>query len=267
MSTPFADLIWGEPGVSVGSNYERVRAAVGKLSQLPSDERAFWRDSSGRVFVNLHDTELTSAFLPVQEVDSGDLLGHFVQLVDRAGKPAQFRFDQLDDDGFIATDRLLRALHTLNYFGCSTEPIRLFLDVNHRFFSSISDNHGRAFRHLIESLGLLPGHFVIQVVASDETDLNTLAFAADNYRRNGFLTGLYCRYPLQSRSLIAQIRPDFLSLWIDEAWCLSELPDIVDAANSFRVKLIARNIQNQSQVFGLRQAGVNLLQLENSISP
>jgi len=267
MNTQLSDLIWSEPGVSIGSNYSRVRAAVAKLPLSRSDERAFWKEASGRVFVSLQDTDLTSAFLPVQEVDSGDLLGHCVQLVEQSGRPASFKFDHLDDDSFIATDRLLRALHTLNYFGCSTEPVRLFLDVNHRFFASISDNHGRAFRHLIESLGLLPGHFVIQVVASDETDLNTLAFAADNYRRNGFLTGLHSRNPLHSQSMIAQIRPDFLSLWIDDNWSLSDLPAIANAANSFRVKLIARNIQKQSQVLGLRRAGVSFLQSDTLISP
>lgn len=267
MKELLSDLIWGQAPRPVDSNYERVKAAVAKLSLQQNDERAFWRDASGKVFVNVFDSEVSSSFLPVREIDSGDLLGHVAELVDRSGKSVSLKLDKLDDNAFVATDRLLRALHTLNYFGYSASPVRLFLDVNHRFLSSISDNHGRTFRQLIESLGLSPEHFVIQVVAGDEADLNTLAFAADNYRRNGFLTGLHSKSSLQSHSLIGQIRPDFLSLWMNKDWSLNDLPLIASAAESFRVKLIARNIHNQSQVFGLRQAGVNLLQMETLYTP
>ncbi|HEX4878765.1 MAG TPA: hypothetical protein VFV39_02885 [Limnobacter sp.] len=243
--------------------YDKVSAVVEKLSLRPSDERAFWRNESGRVFVNIQDHVLTSDFLPVQETDSGDLLGHVAVLVDEIGRPGALDLDDLDDNLFVATDRLIRALHTLNYFASVVDASRLFLDVNHRFLASVADNHDRAFRHFIESLDLVPEYFVIQVLAEREIDLNTLAFAADNYRRNGFLTGLHSRNSLQSHSLIGQIRPDFLSLWYKKEWPMSDLHSIATAANKFRVRLIARNVNDQSLIFGLRQAGVTIFQTEN----
>lgn len=241
----------------------KVKRAVERLPFSVSGDRAFWKSPDGRVFGTFQDQVITSEFLPIQEIGTGDLIGHAVRAVNEEGDEVQLQFDNLDSNTFIASDRLLRALHTLNYFGVSGEPIRLFLDVNQRFFTSIADNHGKAFRLLIESLGLGPEHFVIQVLSNENTDLSTLAFAADNYRRNGFLTGLHAHAPLEANSLIGQIRPDFLSLWLSSKWSLGSLPDLVRAADQFRVRLLARNLGNVSDLYAIKSAGVKLFQVES----
>lgn len=234
---------------------DRVRQAVARLPTLPRDDKAFWQHDNGRVLGRFQDWVVSSGFLPIEHVQTGERIGHVAHTVGLDGTVRALTFENLDSNTYIASDRLIRALHTLNYFGTSPEPVRLYLDVNQRFFTSVVDNHGKAFRTLIESLGLGPAHFVIQVVANEATDLSTLAFAADNYRRNGFLTGLHAHSPLEANSLIAQIRPDFLSVWITKDWNLSELPALSAAAAEFRVTLIARYADDPSLAHAIEQAG------------
>lgn len=242
--------------------YRKVEAVLAKLPLKPSDERAFWRDESGRIFVNIRDSILSSRFLPLLNTQTGTVQGHVAELIDVNGRSAQLDLTTLDDNAFVATDRLLRALHTLNYFGGSNHAVRLFLDVNHRFLSSVSNNHGQAFRELIFSLDLATDDFVIQVVSSDEADLGTLTFAADNYRRNGFQIGLHSRNLSACAALIEQIRPGFLSLWTSKGYPFGELAPIVAAASAHQVQLLARGLSDTSLAPALREAGIQLYQPE-----
>ncbi|MFN4328748.1 MAG: hypothetical protein ACK4FF_07720 [Limnobacter sp.] len=263
MSTPTTDPADKPDSQALG----KVKQAVARLPAKPSDERAFWRNADGRVFGRFQDQVITSRFLPIQDLETGELIGHAAATEDEAGQPVELDLDNLDSNTFIASDRLLRALHTLNYYGVSPLPVRLYLDVNQRFFTSVVDNHGKAFRLLIESLGLGAGHFVIQVVANELTDLSTLAFAADNYRRNGFLTGLHARTPLEANSLIAQIRPDFLSLWLNAQWPMSSLAELRKAADQFHVELIARHDTPDTSLYAARQAGIHFALRPHSVEP
>ncbi|MCQ8894976.1 hypothetical protein NQT62_00805 [Limnobacter humi] len=240
---------------------ERVQQAVARLPALPRDDKAFWRHDNGVVLGRFQDLVVSSGLSPIAHVLSGERIGHVAHTVGLDGAIQELTFENLDSNTYIASDRLIRALHTLNYFGVSPEPVRLFLDVNQRFFTSVVDNHGKAFRTLIESLGLSPTHFVIQVVANAVTDLSTLAFAADNYRRNGFLTGLHAHSSLEANSLIAQIRPDFLSVWVTTDWNLSELPALYAAAAEFRVTPIARYSGDLSLAHAVQQAGFEFQQV------
>ncbi|HEY1059508.1 MAG TPA: hypothetical protein VGE55_12335 [Limnobacter sp.] len=240
---------------------EQVRLAVARLPTLPRDDKAFWRHDNGLVLGRFQDWVVGSGFSPIEHVLSLERIGHVAHTVGLDGVVRELTFENLDSNTYIASDRLIRALHTLNYFGVSAEPVRLFVDVNQRFFTSVVDNHGKAFRTLIESLGLGPAHFVIQVVANAATDLSTLAFAADNYRRNGFMTGLHAHSALEANSLIAQIRPDFLSVWITPDWNLSELPALVEAAAAFRVTLIARYSGDPSLAHAIQKSGLEFQQV------
>jgi hypothetical protein len=217
----------------------KVRGAVQRLPSRISEERAFWRADGCHVFGRFQDQTITSQFIPIQSLEDGEVFGHAASTLNENLLPVELKFDALDSNTFIACDRLLRALHTLNYFGVSRAPVRLFLDVNQRFFTSIVDNHGKAFRMVIESLGLSPQHFVIQVLPNQNTDLSTFAFAADNYRRNGFFTGLYAYTAAQAKALMTQIRPDFLSLCLNGHWSVEQLPELVECAEQYHVRLVA----------------------------
>jgi len=116
----------------------------------------------------------------------------------------------------------------------------------------------------VESLGLAAHHFVIQVVVSNQAEFNTYAFAADNYRRNGFSTSLYCRHIEQIHGLIGQIRPDFLTFDLDNDCSVDQIRNMVLHARDFHVQLIGKGSIDHARMHELQLAGIRFFNFEKS---
>ncbi|MDD3354237.1 EAL domain-containing protein [Zoogloea sp.] len=163
------------------------------LDGLPATRtpgKQLYRQPDGGVLGDWAGLALGSAFQPIVRADSGELFGREAFLRSGVGEeqglsPWTLFSANTDDDRLIALDRLARTVHLLNALVGGHEG-RLFLNVNGRLLAAVSDDHGRAFRRVVDALGLLPEQIVIEtpVEASQQPDL--LAFVLRNYRNNGF---------------------------------------------------------------------------------
>ncbi|MFN7834498.1 MAG: EAL domain-containing protein [Burkholderiaceae bacterium] len=215
--------------------------AIARLPDQAQAGRQLWRSPDGAVHGQFFDTPVGSRFRAIRRLVDEPPIGHEASVDVPALADWAQRVDTLQDEQLTVLDRLLRVLHTMNFFRLSPPPSSLlFLKVHNRFLSAVTENHGQAFRRVIESFGLHPQQFVIQVQGRAATDLHALGFVMDNYRRNGFLTGLHANDFVEAGSLLGQLRPDYLSLAANENWFAGSVDGLVEAARRFHVRLIGR---------------------------
>lgn len=253
------------PDTPLPAHYAKVQALVKRLPSRPSNEKALWRNLRGQVNVLLEDIEVSSHFTPVQSAVDLEPIGHFAQATTAPGDHKPLHFEHLEDEQHVAYDRLLRALHTLNYFRQVPHPHQLlFLNVHQRFLSLVSSNHGQAFRAILDSFEIPATQVVLQIVGEQALDLNLWALASSNYRLHGFKIGLHAHSPTDAQVGLKQIAPDYLS--VDAGWNDSELNGLAERAWSGKTHLIARNSSSPveaDRVFHLGipiQTPVNLTQ-------
>jgi hypothetical protein len=248
------------------STHDAINRLLSGLSDTPSSNRSLWIDAKGRVHGHFFNQSVTSKFIPILNKHSHKAIGseafvehehHAKELHVPSSEPWAYLNEALEDATLTSVDRVLRMVHTLNFFKAPTHQGLLFLTVHSRFLQAVSENHGRAFRRVVESLELSPEQFVIQLPTSANADLALLAFVTDNYRRNGFLTGLQANDFVEAGALIGQIRPDYLSLNLNNTWVEQMFAGLSEAAKRFRVKLIGKTSETPTDSLG----GIDYYQL------
>lgn len=112
------------------------------------------------------------------------------------------------DDDLVLLDRRCRVVHTLNFFASETSDRRLLLNVHERLLSAVAVDHGRAFRRVLDGLGIASDRVVITLPRLVESEINRQCNALASYRINGFRVAVTVDEPAQLRSLLARIRVD-----------------------------------------------------------
>lgn len=112
------------------------------------------------------------------------------------------------DDDLVLLDRRCRVVHTLNFFASETGDRRLLLSVHERLLSAVAVDHGRAFRRVLDGLGIASDRVVITLPRRAEPEINRQCNALASYRLNGFRVAVTVDEPAQLRSLLARIRVD-----------------------------------------------------------
>jgi EAL domain-containing protein (putative c-di-GMP-specific phosphodiesterase class I) len=138
--------------------------------------------------------ELSSVFQPIFE--TGDVrkqvgLEAFLRCLGRnsfALSPWSLFSADTDDDQVVALDRLARTLHTLNFLASTAgdSEERLFLNVHGRLLASVAQDHGKAFRRVLDALDWSPSSIVIETPIEATAQIDLLTFVLRNYRNNGF---------------------------------------------------------------------------------
>ena len=113
--------------------------------------------------------------------------------------------------GIFSLDRLARTLHLLNAL-VAGHTLPLFLNVHGRLLAAVGDDHGRAFRRVVDALGVSPASIVIEtpVEASAQPDL--LTFVLRNYRANGFRVAVNLDSLAQWQAISSHAWPDFVKI-------------------------------------------------------
>lgn len=192
----------------------------GFLSRLPGspvDDRSLWVDAVGRVCGRFYSCELSSAFAPI--VDAYDEGTTASQALLRSYAPegdglAPWKLFELaaGDEQLVALDRLCRTVHAINFLVSPDAPRDLHLHVHGRLLCAVPDDHGRAFRRVLESLGADCGRFVITLPSSAAQDMNQLQFVVANYRWNGFRVAVSAYDADHAHQLADRLRPEFVRL-------------------------------------------------------
>lgn len=116
-----------------------------------------------------------------------------------------------DDAELVALDRLCRTVHALN-FRAAALPGALFLNVHGRLLAAVSDDHGRAFRRVVDALCLEAARVILETPEAANQDRLLLALVLANYRRNGFRVAANVASLEDLETLVRAVRPDFVKL-------------------------------------------------------
>lgn len=232
------------------------------LPTRPRPDRPMWRDAGGQVQAQYFRCALTSAFEPLIRLADHAPVAHEGVLRtyadDGVGLAAWKLFAMAaDDEALVALDRLARLVHAINYFAASGEG-KLVLNVHNRLLAAVAADHGAAFRHALQALGLPQERFVIQVPASANDDLSLLLQVVGNYRRNGFAVSLQASDPAEAGALMAHARPDWLKLDMRRTWTDRQLAGLHASAGNAGVTLIGRRLDDPVSVERLQAAGIAL---------
>lgn len=192
--------------------------ALAFLERLPRQKtpgRQLHRQDDGRIVGDWVGLELSSAFQPIVNAD-GRTIGReaFLRSAstdDQGLSPWTLFSTATDDTRLIALDRLARTLHLLNALVGGNTAL-LFLNVHGRLLAAVGDDHGRAFRRVVDALGVAPENIVIEtpVEASAQPDL--LAFVLRNYRNNGFRVAVNVDSAAQWQGIASAIHPHFVKI-------------------------------------------------------
>ncbi len=189
------------------------------LESLPHERtegRQLYRGPDGNVTGDWFGLGLASAFQPIVEAGSRQVVGHeaFLRSAspdDQGLSPWTLFSSAADDDRVIALDRLARTVHLLNSIvGGNQHP--LFLNVHGRLLAAVADDHGRAFRRVVNALDQDAQQIVIEtpVDASHQPDL--LTFVLRNYRNNGFKVAVNIESIDQWRQLAHGVWPHYIKV-------------------------------------------------------
>ncbi|MDB5774553.1 MAG: hypothetical protein JWP38_686 [Herbaspirillum sp.] len=155
-------------------------------------------DDSGRALGTYFNSTLTSAFQPIRRVGDRAIVGYegFARCEpeyngadsDRDLSIWNLLEGSASDEESVALDRLCRMLHAINFYRqpAAAGGSQLYLSVHGRLLAAVGSNHGMAFRHILNLLGLPHEQIVLQIPAVTGGQGWLLNYVLDNYRRNGF---------------------------------------------------------------------------------
>lgn len=233
----------------------------------------------GQAVARRRDVELLSAYEPIYDITVhsgaqslaadlasasrfGDELGfQAVTLRERDGQNVPFDpfVDSLDDPELVALDRMVRALHTINFLGSQQHGL-LFLRVHERLLKSVKYDHGRHFSNILVSFGLNPGRIVIELPAAAVAHRTFVGYLTKSYQRYGFKVAGNLPNAGQILSVSDMARLDFVKMDATAALRDSMVKPLVSYAARLKIPLIFNRVADAAQFELLQQYDVRFVQ-------
>jgi EAL domain-containing protein (putative c-di-GMP-specific phosphodiesterase class I) len=233
----------------------------------------------GQAVARRRGMELLSAYEPIYDISVhsgvqslvadlasasrfGDELGfQAVTLRERDGlaTPCDPFVDSLDDPELVALDRMVRALHTINFLGSQQHGL-LFLRVHERLLKSVRYDHGRHFSNVLLSFGLNPGRVVIELPAAAVAHRTFVGYLTKSYQRYGFKVAGNLPNAGQILSVSDMARLDFVKMDATSALRDSMVKPLVSYAARLRIPLIFNRVTDTAQFELLQQYDVRFVQ-------
>ena len=237
------------------------------LAQLSNPARAgssLWLNEQGQAEGQFFNCALTSAFQPICPVGGGapDAYEAVVRNV-APGDAGLSLWRLLDhaasDDESIELDRLCRMLHAINFFRQpAAAEADLFLSVHNRLLSSVSSNHGYAFRRILDALELPTGQVVLQLPRVSPHQRWLLSYVTDNYKGNGFRMALTINSPSEAPELIARTRIAALKIDADAIGNDDALARLLALAAEHGTRLVVRRVETAQALVRLEAVSAAL---------
>lgn len=237
-----------------------LNAYLAQLSDPSRSGARLWLNDQGQAEGQFFKCRLTSAFQPIltlghavpaayeaviRNVDAGDSGHSLWRMLDHAAS----------DDESVELDRLGRMLHAINFFRQSAaRDADLYLSVHNRLLSSVSSNHGHAFRRILDALELPVERIVLQLPDAAPNQRWLLGYVCDNYRRNGLRMALGMQSPGEARALVEAARPAALKIDASAVGHGDALQALLEQADEHGVEVIVRRVDSSSQLAQLEQA-------------
>lgn len=169
----------------------RLASLFERLERKHFSAARFTEPKAGTVAAQFFASRITSAFQPVVRASDGGIAGHhaLLRVFDAGAAPvAPWRlFAQAAQDAtLVQLDRLARTVHALNYFEAHGKQGHLYLNVERRLLTIVSDDHGAYFEMILGELGVPPSRVAIVLPAAALDDPVTFVRAAISYRMRGY---------------------------------------------------------------------------------
>ncbi|MBN8440674.1 MAG: EAL domain-containing protein [Thauera sp.] len=198
----------------------RLRAFLDRLPLEREGGRQLRRLGDGSVAGDWFGCELASVFQPIVDPAGGQLAGFeaFLRVHgtgERELSPWALFSSNADDTRLVALDRLARTVHALNFITSVQDDSLLFLNVHGRLLAAVSEDHGAAFRKVLDALGLPPDRVVIEAPAAASHQPDLLAFVLRNYRLNGFRTAINLESLAQWQALSQVVPAQYVKVRTD----------------------------------------------------
>lgn len=167
--------------------------------------------------------------------------------------------DALDHAELVALDRMVRAMHAINFLGSQQHGL-LFLRVHEGLVKSVKYDHGRHFSSVLLSFGLNPGRIVIELPAAAVAHRTFLGYLTKNYQRYGFKVAGNLPNAGQILTISDMARLDFVKMDAASALRDSVVKPLVSYAARLRIPLIFNRVMNAAQFEQLQQYDVRFVQ-------
>lgn len=247
---------------------------------LDLDDLGLGQNATGEFTADFFGVHLQSAFQPIYDLASSDLLGHEALLRPLLGKIQEstpdFAFSYAKAHGkLVKLDRVSRTLHVLNFNQIFQEKGLLFLNVHPSLLTSVSE-HGRVFEKILHAHSVPTERVVIEIrdYSNFESQENLvtyekqLAAAIANYHGLGYkiaIDNFGNQHSLISR--LWNLHPDFIKFDLSvireaahNTRLHDALPDLVRLIKGFGAQPIATGIETQEQLNIATAADIHLLQ-------
>lgn len=239
---------------------ERVQAATDHL---------LLRSEDGWVIGQFFDNRLSSIFQPVFEANELRVVGHAAYIRSESEHktvvPPWGIFALASEDSLLVKlDRLCRTIHAINYFSVASGNGNLFLNVQPRLLESVKDDHGQAFKRILDLIGIATSRVVIEIPVEVNRDWRLLKHVIGNYRSRGYqvavnhgggkenwMAGLGDLRPLQ---------PDIV--WLEASALLQHngAETITETVHRLGAALLVRQIETTQQLHAAKIIGADLFQ-------
>ena len=232
------------------------------LAQLSDPARAgssLWLNAHGQAEGRFFNCTLTSAFHPICAVANGtagayEAVVRNVEEADAGLSLWRLLDHAASDDESVELDRLCRMLHAINFFRQpAANDADLFLSVHNRLLSSVSSNHGYAFRRILNALELPVERVVLQLPNASANQRWMLNYVTDNYRRNGMRMALNLETPAQAGELIALTRPAAIKIAAGAIGDDDTLGRLLGVTHERGVQLVVKHVDSAQSLARLER--------------
>jgi EAL domain-containing protein (putative c-di-GMP-specific phosphodiesterase class I) len=209
--------------------------------------------------VTVHGLEQSLSAEPSSAARFGDELGFQAITLRADGALCDPFTDTTDDTELVALDRMVRALHAINFLGSRQHGL-LFLRVHERLLKSVKYDHGRHFSNVLVSFGLNPGRIVIELPPSAVAHRTFVGYLTQSYQRHGFKVAGNLPNAGQILAVSDMARLDFLKMDAGAALRDSMVKPLVTYASRLRIPLIFSRVADAAQFDLLQQYDVRFVQ-------
>jgi EAL domain-containing protein (putative c-di-GMP-specific phosphodiesterase class I) len=210
---------------------------------------------------------LTSAFQPIVRASDGEIVGHHALPRDfdqdaQAIAPWPVLAQAAEDAIRVRLDRLTRTVHALNYFhGGDASRGLLYLNVEQRLPSAVTDDHGESLELILEHLDVPASRVAIVLPSDSRDDPVSFVRTAIAYRIRGYRVVAQLRGD-EDRELehVFLAEPHDVALDAPQAHPGDRARRIVEAASRRGIHAIARRIEDEAKARSAREMGFGFLQ-------
>jgi len=251
---------------------EKIKREVKRYLLLDLEDYGLKELNSGEYESQYIGVQMKSAFQPIYNRITGELLGHEAILKpyigDEITSSPDFAFTYAEKAGkLVQFDRASRALHVLNFKKIYDEAGLLFLEVHPNLLITVNE-HGKIFERILHAYSVPTNRVVIQIDESLIEQDKLLTEAINNYRERGYLIALtnfgsrnsHINRLWQYTPNFVKLDPKLIAKAEENIHAKQILPGLIQMIQDIGALSIVPEIENQQQLDLAVESGAALLQ-------